>query len=427
MKKLLFILLFLAFVLPSYALNPWEEDDGLKYSIVRITSDYSPLLKAPNSNAPSVSYLKKNMKIYVERYNSDFYMLDVGLERPFWLEKKYTALIEKVPDKGGAKLSSVKLYQNRKNYLVKIKTKNEIQAPYLISQDGNNVHFRLYNIDSRRDKKEKYNPKKRPYKVKGKNKSKQGETFNMYMIKQDHLSNIFAINYTSRVPVFSYDVKKEKDSLVLEIRKPVKVPVGKPLKNIKITLDAGHGGNDTGNTARGINEKDLNLQITKKLKKSLKKRGAKVVMTRKKDINVSLSKRLDIASKNDSDYLISIHQNSLKNPENYKEIHGSGVYYYNENAKNLAYSVQKSLVRATNFKDDGVSELPFPILKTTSPASIMVECGYIIHPYERAKLSDKEFQKIVADGIANGVENHLKNVRNHHYKRLKHVRRNSNL
>ena len=103
------------------------------------------------------------------------------------------------------------------------------------------------------------------------------------------------------------------------------------------------------------------------------------------------------------------------------------VYYYNENAKNLAYSVQKSLVRATNFKDDGVSVMPFPILQITSPASIMVECGYIIHPYERAKLSDKEFQKTVAEGIANGVENHLKNVRNHHYKRLKNTRHNKSL
>ena len=43
------------------------------------------------------------------------------------------------------------------------------------------------------------------------------------------------------------------------------------------------------------------------------------------------------------------------------------------------------------------------------------------------KLSDKEFQKTVAEGIANGVENHLKNVRNHHYKRLKNTRHNKSL
>ena len=427
MKKIFLVLLAIFLILPAYAINPWEADDGLKYSIVKITSDYSPLLKAPNPHAESVSYLKKNMQIYVERYNSDFYMIDVGLERPFWLEKKYTTLIEKVPDKGGARLSSVKLHQNKRNYLVEIKTKDKINAPYMISQDGNNVYFRLYNIDSRRDKNEKYNQKRRPSKIKSKNKAKQGEAFSMYLVKQEQLSNIFAVNYTSRVPVFSYDVKKKNDALVFEIRKPVKVPLKRPLKNIRIALDAGHGGLDAGNTARGINEKDLNLQITKKLKKSLKKRGAKVVMTRKKDAALSISKRLDIAGKSDADYLISIHQNSLKNPEYYEEIHGSGVYYYNENAKNLAYSVQKSLVRATNFKDDGVSVMPFPILQITSPASIMVECGYIIHPYERAKLSDKEFQKTVAEGIANGVENHLKNVRNHHYKRLKNTRHNKSL
>ena len=87
MKKIFLVLLAIFLILPAYAINPWEADDGLKYSIVKITSDYSPLLKAPNPHAESVSYLKKNMQIYVERYNSDFYMIDVGLERPFWLEK----------------------------------------------------------------------------------------------------------------------------------------------------------------------------------------------------------------------------------------------------------------------------------------------------------------------------------------------------
>ena len=395
MKKIL-LLIALLFVSPAFANEAWEEDDGLQYTVLKTTFDYTPLREAPSTNAQRYTHLRKGVSIYAEEYDSNFYILDFGTSKRYWVEKKYVTPVDKVVEKRGTKLSKIKIYDDKENYFVKIKTKTKMQTPYKIAQNGNELGFQMYDIDLKKNKKRKQ--------------------------KSNCIINCFAV-YKSRVPIFGYDVKRKDNALILQIRKPIDIKSKKPLKGVKIALDAGHGGSEPGCVSRGVKEKDVNLQITKKLNKELKKRGAKTYLTRKKDVDVSLYKRVETAKKAKADFLISIHQNSLANPENYEKKHGAGVYYYNENAKALAESVQTHLVRATGFKDDGVFNSSLALTRTTDPVSILVECGYLIHPYERVKLTDEEFQATVAEGIANGVEKHLRYLKNHQYKRLKYSRR----
>ena len=417
MKKMLF--LFAAFLLavhilisPVFAENAWEEDDGLRYFVLKTTFDRTPLREAPSANAPRYTHLRKGVTIFAEEYDSDFYIVNFGTSKRYWVEKKYVSFEDKVLEKRGTKISKIKLYNNKRNYVVKIKTKTDIQTPYKIEQSGKNLAFRLYDVDIKKNKKRSKNKDLHKF-------SKRTENFNIALMKPDIKTGVLAVDYRSGAPVFGYDVKRRNNALILEIRKPLDIKSRKSLKGVKIALDAGHGGSEPGCISRGIKEKDINLQITKKLNKELKKRGAKTILTRKKDMDTGLYKRIDIASKAKADFLISIHQNSLPNPSEYEKKHGSGVYYYKENAKSLAYSVQNSLVRATGFKDDGVFNSSLAITRATNPVSILVECGYLIHPYERAKLTDEEFQNTVAEGIANGVEKHLKYVKNHQYRHIK--------
>lgn len=423
MKKILLyiaaLLLFLP-ILPVFADEPWEEDDGLRYIILKTTFDYTPLREAPSTNAQRYTHLRKGVSVYAEEYDSNFYILDFGTSKRYWVEKKYVTPVSKVVEKRGTKISNIKIYDNKENYLVKIKTKTKMQTPYKIAQTGNELGFQMYNIDLKKNKK-RSRKNKETYGIKINSSNIEG--FNVFMMKPSVNSGVLALNYKSRVPIFGYDVKRKDNALILQIRKPIDIKSKKPLKGVKIALDAGHGGSEPGCVSRGIKEKDVNLQITKKLNKELKKRGAKTVLTRKKDIDVGLYKRVEMAKDGNADFLISIHQNSLANPENYEKKHGAGVYYYNQNAKALAESVQEHLVRATGFRDDGVFNSSLALTRTTDPVSILVECGYLIHPYERVKLTDEEFQTTVAEGIANGIEKHLRYLKNHQYKRLKYSRR----
>jgi len=376
------------------AADPFFNVGISKYAVLETTFDHTPLRVAPNADSERYTHLKKGVTLFADEQNSEFYKLDLGKDKPFWVEKRYVEAQGVIPEKRGAKISKIKFYKDKKNYLVKIDT--EIQTSYKIYQKGNSLVFELYDVDFSTG----------PVEIKGDKDNK----FTLDIKKGGGSSGVLTVNYMGfeGAPIYGYGVQKEDNALVFKIRKPLDINEKKPLKGVKIAIDPGHGGDEKGAVSGGIYEKDLNLQIAKKLNRELKKRGAKTVLTRKKDVNKGLYERVDFANKENADILISVHQNSLPNPNDFEKRHGSGVYYYNENAKKLAGSVLKNLVDATGFKDDGLHRASFALTRPSETISILVECGYIIHPGERAKLSDKDFQKTVAKAIANGVEEYLK-------------------
>lgn len=230
----------------------------------------------------------------------------------------------------------------------------------------------------------------------------------------------------------------------------------KPVNSHKyelIVIDAGHGGHDTGAIGGGKREKDLVLQIAKKLEKQLKKRGHPVYMTRKNDRFLKLPQRTKIADKKKAVAFISIHANSVPKKKQNK-IHGVETFFLQntrdaksqriaqrENkavlkgttklSKNviidsvltgpkivesnkLAIDVQRRIMANLNsrykgVRDGGVRHAPFWVLVGASRPSILVEVGYISHPRERKRLFSPRYQDLLAKGIAEGVDNYLNN------------------
>ncbi len=398
MKKILFLLTGLI-TGALFLMNGAEAANANDYKLIKTTFDYAPIREGASRNANRFTHLKSGISLYSNKQTKDFYKVDLGLNKPYWIEKIYIKEKGAAPEYKTSKVSKIKFYEDRKNYLVKINTKTK--TPYMVYQNDaskyGSLKFQLYNVDiDNRDLKVKF---------------KDGGKFNYSVKNAANNSEILTVNFRNNKPIFGYDVENKKGlfggSLVLKIKKPLDINNKKPLNNIKIALDAGHGGKESGAVSGGFYEKDINLQITNELNAVLKDRGAKTILTRKKDIDTGLYKRVDKARNKNADIFISIHQNSLPNPKNWAKKHGSGVYYYNENAKVLAQSVQKNLVRQTGFRDDGVFNASFAVIRSSDPVSILVECGYIIHPYERKKLTDPKFQKIVAKAIADGVEEYL--------------------
>ena len=249
---------------------------------------------------------------------------------------------------------------------------------------------------------------------------------------------------------------KVKKVVVKDIpEEPYIVPLGKHgSKHTRIVIDAGHGGHDSGAVGGSKREKDIVLQIAKRLSKQLKRRGYTVYMTRNKDRFLKLPQRTKIADKKDAKVFVSIHANSvpkrkrnkiqgvetffLQNTrdaksqriaarENKAVLKGAGNSLSKKviidsvlngpkivQSNKLAIDVQRRIM--TNLhahykgvRDGGVRHAPFWVLVGASRPSILVEVGYISHPRERKRLSTSAYQELIAKGIAEGIENYLYN------------------
>lgn len=189
--------------------------------------------------------------------------------------------------------------------------------------------------------------------------------------------------------------------------------VSKEEKNTKkeeivIVVDPGHGGQDPGKV--GINdvlEKDLNLQVAKKVKKLLEAAGVKIVMTRTDD-NVpdakkeDLNQRVKLINETKPTLALCVHQNSYPDAA----IKGAQVFYHTvrAEAKEAASIVQEELraIDTTNTRQIKENDTYF-MLKNTQVPTIIVECGFLTNPEEAEKLTQDEYQDQIANAICEGI------------------------
>lgn len=179
-----------------------------------------------------------------------------------------------------------------------------------------------------------------------------------------------------------------------------KVPKG----TRKVVIDAGHGGSDNGAIRNGINEKDITLDVAKRVEALLKKEGYAVKMTRTSDVYVSLQGRCDISNAYDPDIFVSIHVNSSVRPE----ITGIETHYYHQESMSLAQTLHSSLASNINSKNRGLFKSKFYVINHTTAPSILMEIGFISNDGERAQLVSEKRKQDTARAIAEGVKNYFK-------------------
>lgn len=189
------------------------------------------------------------------------------------------------------------------------------------------------------------------------------------------------------------------------------------LKGRIILIDPGHGGFDSGASANGVVEKDINLSVAEFLKKYIEAGGGSVYMTRDTDTDTAdenrpkgitqkksdLQMRKSDIKKYDADLFISIHMNKFEKAE----YRGAQVFYEQGEAnEKLAEAVQNALKNVLN---DGNKRMPKAtgdgifILKNNEIPSALIECGFLSNPEEAALLQTSEYQKKIAEGIYIGI------------------------
>lgn len=206
-----------------------------------------------------------------------------------------------------------------------------------------------------------------------------------------------------------YSGEYQGNDFVLKIRKPPLINERKPLKGITIAIDAGHGGSEAGAIGcLGHKEKDIALSISKRLETELKKRGAKVFMTREDDIYVGLKDRVEKANREDAVVLLSIHGNALPDGLDPNKISGTSIYYYYNQAKPLADILLDTMTKQLGTNNDKVRQASFALARNTNALSLLIETAYLINPDDNSKLINPEFQNDCAKAIADGLEMYFK-------------------
>ena len=174
----------------------------------------------------------------------------------------------------------------------------------------------------------------------------------------------------------------------------------------KVFIDPGHGGYDNGAVQNGFYEDVINLKISKKIEKILSDKGIEVKMSRYNDTYLSLSERTAMANREKSDVFVSIHQNSASS----SSAKGIETFHYQPrlDSKELATDIQNSLINNTNATNRGVKTQNFAVIKTAEMSSSLVECGFISNVSEGTKLNSDSYQNTIANAIANGIIEYLK-------------------
>jgi N-acetylmuramoyl-L-alanine amidase len=175
------------------------------------------------------------------------------------------------------------------------------------------------------------------------------------------------------------------------------------LRGISIVVDAGHGGYDSGAPGALSREKDHNLDIARRLRDELTRRGATALMTRDGDYFVTLQGRCDFANTRNADLFISCHIDSAPG----LTATGSTTYYTSAPSQLFAREVQNELVKATGLRSKGIIQRRLYVTRNTIMPSVLTESCYISNPQEEKKLMDANFRQRVAVGLAQGICNYI--------------------
>lgn len=183
---------------------------------------------------------------------------------------------------------------------------------------------------------------------------------------------------------------------------PTEVPLG-PI----IAIDPGHGGEKDWGTTKGEHrEKNINLAIALFLRDILEERGYRIYMIREDDSAVENKTRSGLAKENGASLYVSIHQNSLE--EENDAGRGAEVWYcdlFDTRDAELAQCVLDELTAFVGMKSRGIKlSNKLIVLKENTLPACLVECGFMSSPTEREMLLTEDYQKKIAEGIANGIQ-----------------------
>lgn len=168
-----------------------------------------------------------------------------------------------------------------------------------------------------------------------------------------------------------------------------------------IVIDVAHGGKDYGAVVDSYKEKEISLEIAKKIKELSKNANVEIILTRDSDEFVSLNDRADFINKLNAHYVLSIHVNATANQEKKgMEIFVSDLNSNNEDSEKFA----KSLQNGFKGSDIAIKKANFYLLKNVNAPINFLEVGFITNDHDRSYITSEAGQAEIAETILNIIE-----------------------
>jgi N-acetylmuramoyl-L-alanine amidase len=311
-----------------------------------------------------------------------YYRVNVGKKESLWVSGDNVVIATNIEGRILATVSGVKFESDKLFDYFKLDL--NMPVAYKITEIDNNLELNIYGLKYSKDLIDAIVAQ---------------SIFTNAKIKSTSNDN-FVIEFPSDKKLWGYDCYYEGNKLIFKKRKTPEINVKKPLDKITIAIDAGHGGPDSGALGpTGEKEKNITLDIAKKIETELKNAGATVILTRTDDTAVDLFDRVKTAKNNNALISISIHANALPDGQDPMIKHGTSSYYYHKEAKDLAQTLKYQIVTDLGTKDDGCAKGSFVLTRSTAPLSVLIEIAYMIHPEEYQLLLNENFRQNAAVSI----------------------------
>lgn len=167
-----------------------------------------------------------------------------------------------------------------------------------------------------------------------------------------------------------------------------------------VVIDAGHGGVDPGGIPQNlIPEKNVALDVAKRVERSLARSGLKTVMTRSDDRFIPLNSRVAIANAYRDSIFLSIHFNSATR----RYPRGVETYYAAPTEAALAARIQRNLAATTSGDNRGVKRAGFRVLRNTRMRAVLAECGFLTNPQDVALANNPRYRQTIAEQISRAI------------------------
>ncbi len=205
---------------------------------------------------------------------------------------------------------------------------------------------------------------------------------------------------------WGYKYRYDGKNLVLSLRQPPPIAKqsNKPLTGVKILLDPGHGGADSGAlSSTGYAEKEATLYAAKLLANELFAKGATVYLTRDTDKAVSLEERQRIVEQLEPTISLSVHYNSSPDNVNPSKAKGFSVFWYHSQAQGLANFLHTYTTQYADRPQYGVIWDNLALARPAAAPSVLLELGFMSNPEELQWISNPQSQQQIAKTLASGI------------------------
>lgn len=222
-----------------------------------------------------------------------------------------------------------------------------------------------------------------------------------------------------KVPIKSKQIwgwwwERDEGGVTLFIKRPPTIAPApdSPFKGLTIAIEAGHGGSGTGAVGNmGTNEKTINYNAVKAVRKIMEDKGARVVEVRPGDSSPTLGRRVENAIESGADFFLSIHANAAGTDRGFLRVSGTSTYYKDKHCQLVAKLVYDELLKLDWGEFGVVGNFHYYPLRDTHMPSMLVEQAFMSHPWDEARMLEPEYQKAQAEAIVTGMEKFLDSVR----------------